>query len=705
MKYTQLYHDFLAESGISLETAQLSGFRLVAPLEMLHVTGDGTWPGVSIPYPDPVSGGFTEVVRYRFLGKEGNKHKYHTPKGSKSGIYFPLNGGLPRPKLNNTAIPVYICEGEKKAIVMQDWLDSEGLQGLVIGLPGVWNYAEQAELYGKTLHPALNQIDWGKRTVYILYDNDAKPNPDVQFAAARLTVLLQVRGAMVYNVLLAIPDHIGKLGVDDFLLAGGNMRDVLEASTQPAREVEGERIPAIVNQLNGRFIFDHSTCCTIDMETGHYVKSRDLAVVYPRKVPLLRENGTHKPTYAVYVWRDNKYRVEIRGKTFDPSTRTKILPNGYYNIFDGFAARQVEDYRCRGIELWEKMLAGLCYGLEPHEAEWFIQRMAWIFQHPEQRALSAVMLRSDHQGIGKSLLLSTLCRLAGKHGRTLGDLSLNKSFNSEYEGALVIHFEEVSSGKSVESKNFIKQLITAEDIICNAKYVAPYPIKNFANIFLSSNHAAPVGINDHYDRRMFVISVPVDAPIPTTEEFTELYNFLATATGLDCVYSWFLATATETFAPGARPPTTAAKAAVVAASAPQVVQWLEACIDGEVRLLDTGWPEPVLLTDQAPGRAVLTRAGLVAAAHEYLRLTGSGARYSDRGIVEQLASRGLIEPLPRRCGGDERGRIRVGFGKLCVVYAVGRESIEWWREHGTREHAARGAQWADADLPDQGGQE
>jgi hypothetical protein len=651
--------------------------ELVAPLEMLAQCGDGTWPGVKLPYYD-LAGEPTGHCRYRFLGKPGGGYKYHTPKGERTQIYFPRNGGISPARGQSTGIPIIITEGEKKAVALQE----AAPDALVIGLPGVWNYSEPSTSFTKTLHIQLASLAWKKRDVYIAFDNDG--NPQVRYAAARLSSLLEARGAVVYHVLFTLPGMEGKkVGADDFLVGGGDLSAALELARMVPMEVELDRIPAMVNLLNGRLAYDRSTAMVLDMDHDLFLKPGQLANHIPVKVQWHKANGQVGIIPATRVWIENRYRTEIRGKTFRPGENSLITHDGFFNIYKGPAVDAIYSGFDEEMALWDRLLYGLCCGLAKDEKKWFVQRMAWIYQHPETRPMSACILRSDKEGVGKSLLLGTLVALAGAHGRTLTDSSMGKAFNSEYEGALVIHFEEVSSGRGIETRNFIKTLITAPEIICNRKFVPAYEIENYANVFMSSNHAAPLGITSSYDRRMFVISVPDDAPLMEPEEFARLAVWLATPTGLGRVLGWLLGIDTEDFKPGSAPPSTEAKRAVIDASQSQVVQWMEQVVNREIRFVDTQWGTgPLAYEEQPEGEELCSGMGIIAGAHAYLKDTGSGARYSDRAILAQLKQRGLINPVMLDNSKDGRWKVN---GRKVSVFAVGRKSVLHWEQASPEE--------------------
>jgi hypothetical protein len=129
--------------------------------------------------------------------------KYLQPRRSGVRIYFPV---ATLPAVLHSAEPVYIVEGEKKALaVAQTGLPTIG----ICGIEG-WHLAGSRDL-----HPDLDDIGLRRRTVCLLPDGDWRTNPDVARAVHRLGEAIRNRGAE--GRLILVPD--GFKGVDDYLAA------------------------------------------------------------------------------------------------------------------------------------------------------------------------------------------------------------------------------------------------------------------------------------------------------------------------------------------------------------------------------------------------------------------------------------------------------------------------------------------------------
>ena len=143
----------------------------------------------------------------------------------------------------------YVVEGEKK----NDSGTSRGL--LIVGLSGVWNGQKDKELI-----PDWDFLPIEGEKYSICFDSDIFMNPLVQIAADRIARLLQGRGAEVFITLLPPGPNGEKVGLDDFFVNGGTVRE-LEMLTHPydpaliprARLSKDERLRLALEDLQRRF--------------------------------------------------------------------------------------------------------------------------------------------------------------------------------------------------------------------------------------------------------------------------------------------------------------------------------------------------------------------------------------------------------------------------------------------------------------------
>lgn len=245
--------DALTRSYITPEIAKAAGLECVDTHEGAATVGRlnkknaprCNCAGIRIPYRLPES----DVVRDWRLrrdnpevdsnGKEINK--YLSPPGKGNLFYF--TPSAKKAWLQDVKVSAVFVEGEKKALALQRFFDECGAQVLVIGLPGVWNWrgtvgkttnGNNARVAVKGVIADFGLIEWKKREVEIVFDADAKTNPQVVRAQRALAKELTGRGAGVR--ILEMPDLsvTGQKGIDDLLGAKG--ADFVSAWLTQARQ-------------------------------------------------------------------------------------------------------------------------------------------------------------------------------------------------------------------------------------------------------------------------------------------------------------------------------------------------------------------------------------------------------------------------------------------------------------------------------------
>jgi hypothetical protein len=165
----------------------------------------------------------------------GKPVKYETPRGARIAIdCHPFVRG----DLGNPAKPLWLTEGIRKgdALVSHDCV--------ALALIGVWNFRGTNQHGGKSALPDWEAIALNGRIVYIVFDSDVMTKEPVHQALARIKAFLESRGAIVYVIYLPCGDGGQKCGVDDFLIVGHTVDDLVKLATgtlrAPAYEPQSE---------------------------------------------------------------------------------------------------------------------------------------------------------------------------------------------------------------------------------------------------------------------------------------------------------------------------------------------------------------------------------------------------------------------------------------------------------------------------------
>ncbi len=240
------------ESGISPDVAAARGYRTIR--HRLEVPGEfANWQrrlGLLVPTVSPSETSGHQLRPDRPIKrKNGNAPKYETPAGSR--IALDVNP-LMLEEVRAGAADLWLTEGCKKV----DALTSRGLP--TVGIIGVWNFAVPGSRSTEPL-PCWAYVRLRGRRVYVVYDADARTNPDVQEALRRLVAMLETLGATVLVVYLPSGNGDGKAGVDDYLAAGGTVAElrIMAGPYRPLdvgaeRMIRNEKLCAGVEDLERR---------------------------------------------------------------------------------------------------------------------------------------------------------------------------------------------------------------------------------------------------------------------------------------------------------------------------------------------------------------------------------------------------------------------------------------------------------------------
>ncbi len=234
MKLSQNHRLMLIEgSGIAPEVLEARGYRTVeikAELERFGFSrAQRSVPALLIPQHGP--GGEINGHQIRpddpRTDKNGRLVKYESPVGTRPVLDVPPSV---REKLRDIALPMFLTEGSRKA----DSLASRGLCG--VSVPGVWGWRGTNVHGGKLPLPDWELVALNSRRVYLVFDSDIMLKVPVYRAMLRLKAFLEGRGAEVLVIYLPAGEGGVKRGIDDFLVAGHGVDDLLALAAAELRE-------------------------------------------------------------------------------------------------------------------------------------------------------------------------------------------------------------------------------------------------------------------------------------------------------------------------------------------------------------------------------------------------------------------------------------------------------------------------------------
>ncbi len=236
---------------------------------------------------------------------------------------------------------------------------------------------------------------------------------------------------------------------------------------------------------------------------------------------------------------------DIRKIVFEPN---REVSTNELNLWRGFDINKHPDEstcpyeRSYVIDKVNELIYSLLSTEEVANIEWFIARIKHIFKHPNIKIPNCIVLQSDVQGCGKSMLCTLLMKIIGERHSTVanGLDSLAGNYNSIISNKIFINVNEIAecAATKFHCAEMFKCIISDPEIIIREKYKSDLKIQNYSNIILCINNI--FGLVVEASDRRYAIFKCVDV-IPDKEKwFDEFVDIMRYKKCLRYVYNWLL---------------------------------------------------------------------------------------------------------------------------------------------------------------------
>lgn len=169
----------------------------------------------------------------------------------------------------------------------------------------------------------------------------------------------------------------------------------------------------------------------------------------------------------------------------------------------------------------------------------FIQWLAHLFQHPEQRTSWHIMAPSD-TGTGKGFLVEKVLHPLLIHTQILNSYAkLTGQFSTTLEENLFVLLDDAKAG-SESQQTQLKSILTEERAYVERKRLQGGMVKTYVRFFLASNEDTPLDL-DANERRWYVLT-KIEHKIDGDETaafIKTLDDWLELPGSLDAVYNYF----------------------------------------------------------------------------------------------------------------------------------------------------------------------
>lgn len=538
MARSTAYQDKLKSSLISLKDAKQLQFEHhpTAPKQLkLPHPGEG----FLIPYFDLTGKRIKNKWRYRYLvdtrdaiARQTAKKslRYVGPSGEAPGAYYPPLVDW-RAVIANTEQPVIITEGELKAACAT-------LAGYpAIGLGGVWSF--QAKKHHTTFLPELEEMTWDGRPVYIIFDSDARSNPDVAAARNKLAKRLGERRALVHSVDLPDLPEVQKVGLDDYVRERG-----IESLVALMEAAEPWQALQELYALNEEVVYVREPGYVLRVDNRQRLQPRAFVEhayanrIYMEEIPTRDGEVKVVERSAAQQWLKWPGRAEVKKVVYEPGQPAFI--NNTFNTWKGWGLEPTTG----DTKLWDQLLRHL-FGNDREAQEWFENWLAYPLQYPGTKLYTSAVVWGSQHGTGKSLIGDTMLRIYGENGGVIRGRELVASHNEWAENKQFIVGDDVSGDDKRETADLLKAMITSEVLRINPKYISAFTMRDCINYYFSSNHPDAFYMEDT-DRRMFIHEVR-SSPMPRA--FYDAYRTWYRGPGAAAVFGKMLERDVSAFDP------------------------------------------------------------------------------------------------------------------------------------------------------------
>jgi P4 family phage/plasmid primase-like protien len=179
------------------------------------------------PYYNSVGRIVYVKAKFQYPGSSPKAPKYVGPWGLTNAdtCYFPRGT---HERLRNKPPFIFVTEGEKKALALHQ------LGFSAISINGVWGGQEpksspdsRTRRLNRQIRGLLDELPEHCRTIISIFDSDAVDNAHIRLAEETFGKLCSLNGYKFGHIRLDSGPNGEKVGVDDFLFAGGTKEDLL----------------------------------------------------------------------------------------------------------------------------------------------------------------------------------------------------------------------------------------------------------------------------------------------------------------------------------------------------------------------------------------------------------------------------------------------------------------------------------------------
>lgn len=229
--------------------------------------------------------------------------------------------------------------------------------------------------------------------------------------------------------------------------------------------------------------------------------------------------GHKAPTPIGDWWLGWAGRDEAESLTFRPDVPDRRV-DGKLNLWHGYGVAP----KAGSWDRTQAFLREVVAGGNPAHWGYIIRWLAWVLQHPGDRAEVVLVLRGK-RGTGKNTILDALCKLFGQHAKTVSNSRhLVGHFNAHLADCALLFANEAIAASDKTAEAVLKTLVTDITIPIERKGIDVEMWANRLSLCMASNEdwCVPAGL----DERRFAVFDVSDAHIQDVAYFDAIHEEL-----------------------------------------------------------------------------------------------------------------------------------------------------------------------------------
>lgn len=258
-----------------------------------------------------------------------------------------------------------------------------------------------------------------------------------------------------------------------------------------------------------------------------FLTQNDVALLERTRNFYRQEGANTKKVEGFKAWLEWDRRRTFNGVVFAPGRR---VSRDIYNLFRGWPFEPKKgSWELLRNHIYESMCDS-----DDEKFGWFMTWLSHIFQQPDQKPGSTVVIRGE-KGTGKSTLFDYVNQLLGRHGITVAQRKqIVGQFNGHLATTLLMVCEEAFWAADPQAEGVLKDMITNKSVLIEKKGYDPVQSQNYTRMALISNSdwVVPASLKD--ERRFFVLTCN-SARIGDTEFFDRLRHQMDHEGGLEAM--------------------------------------------------------------------------------------------------------------------------------------------------------------------------